>query len=79
MSFTEEWDYTEEKPSTGEVVPMKKRIDLLYYYIDQKATDDKTRFNAMLDRLEYNLVNGTLDPADEKLYQKYFIIHETSV
>lgn len=33
----------------------------------------------MLDRLENNLVNGTPDPADEKLYQKYFTIHETPV
>nr|WP_051200668.1 hypothetical protein [Butyrivibrio sp. XPD2002] len=33
----------------------------------------------MLDRLEYNLVNGTPDPADEKLYQKYFTINETPV
>lgn len=31
----------------------------------------------MLDRLEHNLVNGTPDPEDEKLYQKYFAIHET--
>ena len=33
----------------------------------------------MLDRLENNLVNGTPDPADEKLYQKYFVIKETPV
>ncbi len=33
----------------------------------------------MLDRLENNLVNGTPDPAGEKLYQKYFTIHETPV
>ena len=79
MSFTEEWDYTEEKPRTGEIISEKKRIYLHFYYNDQKATDDKTRFNGMLDRLEYNLVNGTPDPADEKLYQKYFTINETPV
>ena len=33
----------------------------------------------MLDKLELNLVNGTPDPEDEKLYQKYFEIHETPV
>lgn len=26
-----------------------------------------------------NLINGTPDPADDKLYQKYFIIKETPV
>ena len=79
MSFTEEWDYTEEKPRTGEIINDKRRIYLHFYYNDQKATDDKARFNAMLDRLENNLINGTPDPADDKLYQKYFIIKETPV
>ena len=79
MSFKEEWTYTEEKVRSGEIITDKKRIYLHFYYNDQKATDDKTRFNAMLDRLENNLVNGTPDPADEKLYQKYFTIHETPV
>ena len=79
MSFTEEWEYTEEKPRSGEVITDKRRIYLHFYYNDQKATDDKVRFNAMLDRLENNLVNGTPDPEDAKLYQKYFTIHETPV
>lgn len=79
MSFTEEWNYTEEKPRSGEIISETRRIYLHFYYNDQKATDDKTRFNAMLDRLENNLVNGTADPADEKLYQKYFTITETPV
>ena len=79
MSFTEEWDYSEEKPRSGETITDKRRVYLHFYYNDQKATDDKTRFNAMLDRLEYNLINGTPDPADEKLYQKYFVISETPV
>ena len=64
MTFTEEWDYTEEKPRSGEIIQEKRRVYLHFYYNDQKATDDKTRFNAMLDRLEYNLVNGTPYPED---------------
>ncbi len=79
MSFTEEWDYTEDKPRTGETITDKRRVYLHFYYNDQKATDDKVRFNEMLDRLENNLVNGTPDPEDTKLYQKYFTIHETQV
>ena len=78
-SFTERWDYTEEKPRSGKTETSKKRIYLHFYYNDQKATDDKARFNAMLDRLEHNLIDGTPDPADEKLYQKYFSITETPV
>ena len=78
-SFTEEWDYTEKKSRSGETVNGKRRIYLHVYYNDQKATDDKNRFNTMLDRLEYNLINGTTDPEDERLYQKYFTIHETPV
>ncbi|MCR5214696.1 MAG: hypothetical protein K6E10_09785 [Eubacterium sp.] len=50
MSFTEEWEYKEEKPRSGEVITDKRRIYLHFYYNDQKATDDKVRFNAMLDR-----------------------------
>ena len=64
MSFTEEWTYTEEKTRSGEVITDKRRIYLHFYYNDQKATDDKVRFNAMLDRLENNLINGTPDPGE---------------
>jgi len=39
MSFTEEWEYTEEKPRSGEVITDKRRIYLHFYYNDQKATD----------------------------------------
>ena len=67
------------KPRSGKVVSDKHRIYLHFYYYDQKAADDKVEFNAMLDRLEYNLVNGTPDPEDERLYQKHFVIHKTPV
>lgn len=79
QSFMEEWEYTEEKPRSGEVVTAKRRVYLHYYYNDQKATDDKARFNHLLDKLETNLIEGHRDPADEKLYAKYFDIHETPV
>lgn len=79
MSFTEDWEYTEEKSRSGEVVTGKRRVYLHIYYNDQKAADDKDRFNAMLDRLENNLINGDPDPADERLYDKYFVIKETPV
>ena len=37
------------------------------------------RFNAILYRLENNIVNNTPDSANEKLYQKHFTMHETLV
>ena len=79
QSFTEEWNYTEEHPRTGETISEKRRVYLHYYYNDQKATDDKDRFNHMLDRLENNLCEGKMDPEDTALYQKYFVINETPV
>ena len=79
QSFTEEWNYTEEHPRTGETISEKRRVYLDYYYNDQKATDDKDRFNHMLDRLENNLCEGKMDPEDTALYQKYFVINETPV
>ena len=47
-SFTEEWDYTEKKSRSGETVNGKRRIYLHVYYNDQKATDDKNRFNTTM-------------------------------
>ena len=79
QSFTEAWEYTEERPRCADVATEKKRVYLHYYYNDQKATDDKARFNYMLDKLEANLVEGKIDPADAKLYKKYFEVHETPV
>ncbi len=79
MTLTEVWDYSEERTRSGEIIHDKRRVYLHFYYNDQKATDDKIRFNAMLDRLENNLINGSPLPEDEHLYQKYFSIHETPV
>ncbi len=49
------------------------------YYNNPKDSDDKVQFNAMLDRPENDMVNGTPDPEDTKLHQKYFWVHETPV
>ena len=79
QSFADEWDYEEEKTRTGEIIQEKRRVYIHIYYNDQKATDDKARFNHLLDRLEANLIYGTPDPDDDKLYKKYFEINETPV
>ncbi len=78
-SFTQEWDYKATKPRTGEVIIDKRRIYVHYYYNDQLATDDKKRFNQLLDTLEEELLSGKKKPEHEKLYQKYYDVLETPV
>ncbi|MEA3434682.1 MAG: IS1634 family transposase [Campylobacterota bacterium] len=79
QSFTTEWDYSYTKPRSGEVLKEKRRIYLHIYYNDQRATDEKIRFNKLLDLLEEELLNNKRDPKHEKLYSKYFAVHETPV
>lgn len=78
QSFMDTWDYMEEKPK-GTVITDKRRIYLHYYYNDQHATDDRDRFNHLLDRYEEELRNKKRKPEHEAGYRKYFDIKETSV
>lgn len=78
-SFLADWDYTEIKPRNDETVKEKRRIYVHIYYNDQRATDDKVRFNKLLDRLEEELISNRRNPKNEKLYTKYFSILETPV
>jgi transposase len=78
-SFMLDWDYSETKKRSGEVVNDNRRIYLHLYYNDQRATDDKIAFNKMLDALEYELNSGKRNPEHEKQYAKYYEIHETAV
>ena len=77
QSYTEEWNYTEIKPRSGEKAGGKRRLYLHVYYNDQKAADDKDRFNHLLDKLEAEIISGNRVAGHEKLYQKYFDIRET--
>jgi transposase len=78
-SFMLDWEYTETKKRSGEVVNDNRRIYLHLFYNDQRATDDKIAFNKMLDILEYELNNGKRNPEHEKQYAKYYEINETPV
>jgi transposase len=78
-SFTLDWDYTETKKRSGEVINDSRRIYLHLFYNDQRATDDKIGFNKMLDSLEYELRSGKRNPEHEKQYAKYYEINETPV
>ena len=78
-SFTTEWDYSETKPRSGEVIKEKRRIYLHVYYNDQHAADDRARLNALLDILEAELRSDSRNPEHEKAYEKYFMISSTPV
>ncbi len=78
-SFSTDWNYSEVKPRSAEVIKEKRRIYLHLYYNDQRATDEKLRFNKTLDQLEEELLSNKRVTKHEKLYQRYFEIHETPV
>jgi hypothetical protein len=78
-SFMMDWEYSETKKRSGDMINDRKRIYLHLYYNDQRATDDKIAFNKLLDSLEYELSSGNRNPEHEKLYAKYYEIRETPV
>ncbi len=78
-SFMLDWDYSETRKRSGDVISDNRRIYLHLYYNDQRATDDKIAFNKLLDVLEYELKSGNRIPDHEKLYARYYDIRETPV
>jgi transposase len=78
-SFRIDWDYSETKPRSGEVIKEARRMYLHLYYNDQRATDDKISFNKYLDQLEEELASGERNPEHEKSYSRYYEIRETPV
>lgn len=78
-SFMMDWNYSETKRRSGEIIRDTKRIYLHLYYNDQKATDDKKAFNKFLDGLEEELMSGKKNPEHEKLYAKYFEVKKTPI
>jgi len=79
QSFTMDWDYTEIKPRSGEVIKDKRRIYAHFYYNEQRATDDKIRFNKLLDAIEHELLEERRIPEHEKLYDKYYEVTKTPI
>jgi len=77
QSVTTNWDYSYTKPRSQEKLQEKRRIYLHIYYNEQRATDERVRFNIYLDRLEEELLHNKRDPRHEKAYQRYFTITQT--
>jgi transposase len=76
---TTEWDYKETRPRSGETVSGKRRVYAHIYYNDQRAADDKIRFNKRLDTMEYDIRKGNMKPEREKECRKYYEIRKTPV
>ena len=72
-----EWPYEEIKPRSGEVMRETRRMYLHIYYNDQLATDEKIRFNKMLDGLEEEVRSGKRSEEHAKSYAKYFEVAQT--
>ena len=78
-STTIPWEYSYTKPRTQERIKESRKLYLHLYYDDQRATDEKLRFNKLLDRLEEELLSGKRDKRHEKMYTRYFDVNETPV
>jgi len=74
-----DWPYEEVKVRSGEIVSEVRRIYAHIYYNDQLATDDKIRFNKMLDSLEEEILSGKRNESHEKSYAKYYDVTATPV
>lgn len=66
-----DWNYSETKKRSGETIKDTRRIYLHLYYNNQKATDDKTAFNKMLDGLEEELLSGNPEHEKAVLFKSY--------
>lgn len=76
-SFLSDWDYTQTKKQTGEVISDTRRVYVHLYYNASGEAEDRTAFNIMLDTLECELLSGKRSPEHEKQYEKYCLVKET--
>jgi len=74
---TMDWPYEETKQRSGEVIQEMRRMYVHIYYNDQLATDEKIRFNKMLDKLEEELRSRKRKEEHAKSYGRYFDIADT--
>ena len=79
MRYSMEWDYRMERPYKKDIVNGKRRAYLFLYYNGQKAADDEKAFSKKLIQLRQELEAGKRKPSNEKLYEKYFEVHQTLV
>ena len=76
-TFTTQWDYTEKKARTGEVLHSKGRVYLHLYFNPQRCVDEQLSFTHRLMHLQQELQTGKRVACHEKEYARYFICHKT--
>lgn len=74
-----EWAYKVTKPRSGAVEIGIRRVYLHLYFDAQRAVDDETVFNTLLDTLEEEILTNRRTQEHESLYQKYYEISTTPV
>ncbi len=75
-SRTINWPY-KRISQTREKVTENRNAYLHLFYANQRAAEEKTKFNQLLDSLERELLEGSRDPRHEKVYEKYFTVKNT--
>lgn len=78
-SKTIEWSYKAKKPRSETTETGTRRVYLHLFFDDQRAVDDKTVFNSLLDTLEKEIMTNRRIQDHETLYQKYYDISTTPV
>ena len=76
-SSTEIWHYKETKKRSGEIDTAERKMYLHLFFNTQRAADDKTDFNDLLDSLEEELKSDKRITAHEHLYEKYYEVKQT--
>ena len=76
-SSTEIWHYKETKKRSGAIATAERKMYLHLFFNTQRAADDKTDFNDLLDSLEEELRSDKRIIAHEHLYEKYYEVKQT--
>ena len=76
---TIEWSYKAKKPRSQTLETGTRRAYLHLYFDDQKAVDDKTTFNALLDTLEDEIRTNRRTEEHKTLYHTYYDISTTPI
>jgi transposase len=71
------WDYLQERPNKGDTIRGERRMYLHLYFNSERAAEDEQRQTRRLLALQKELQTGERKPENSKLYDKYFVTHET--
>lgn len=78
-SYTENWNYTEDKPRLKKAITENRRVYIHIFYNDQHCTDDRNRFNKLISKCEDELRSNSLNIKHDYAYKKYFEVSDTPI